>query len=75
VLEDGFDRWQTLFEDGITRMRERGILKPETDAANLACSILAALQGGLLLSQTRRTTQPLEAALDGALAVLRCHAV
>ena len=37
----------------------------------LALSTFAALHGGLLLTQTMQSTEPLEAALDGALAALR----
>jgi hypothetical protein len=35
-----------------------------TDIDRIALAMLAAIQGGLLLSQSRRDTAPLEAALD-----------
>ena len=40
----------------------------------IALSILAPLQGGLLLTQTMQSLKPLEAALDGALTALRASA-
>ena len=48
-------------------MRTRGELKPAADPADLATAVLTALQGGLLLAQTMRSTRPLELALDMAL--------
>ena len=39
-------------------------LPAETDVDRLATATLAALQGGLLLAQMHRSTEPLEAALD-----------
>ena len=52
---------------GFTMMRTRGELKPAADPADLATAVLTALQGGLLLAQTMRSTRPLELALDMAL--------
>ena len=46
-------------------MHGRGRLTPDTDPDALA--LLAALQGGLLLTQIKRDTKPLEAALDAML--------
>ncbi len=45
-------------------MQARGELPPDTDPDTLALALLAALQGGLLLTQVKRDTQPLKAALD-----------
>jgi hypothetical protein len=42
----------------------------EADPAALALATLAALQGGLLLTQMRRDTQPLETALDAMLTLI-----
>ena len=47
---------------------------PTADPRALALSTFAALQGGLLLTQTMESSEPLEAALDGALAALRAQA-
>jgi hypothetical protein len=46
-------------------MHERGELR--ADADRLATALLAAVQGGLLLTQVRRNTKPLEAAIDAML--------
>ena len=45
-------------------MRDRGELRRDADPDGLALAMLAALQGGLLLTQIRRETTPLEVALD-----------
>jgi hypothetical protein len=41
----------------------------------MALATLASLEGGLLLAKTTRTTVPLQAALDAAIAHLRAFAV
>jgi TetR/AcrR family transcriptional repressor of nem operon len=69
--EDGFARWEELLRDGLTAMRDRGDLRPEADPDQLALALLAAVQGGALLTQARRDTAPLEAALGTALAHVR----
>ena len=65
------DRWRGYLQDGLERMRSAGILRPDADPEKLALSTFAALQGGLLLTQTMQSLEPLDAALDGALAALR----
>jgi len=68
------DRWRGYLQAGLERMRSAGILRPDADSAKLALSTFAALQGGLLLTQTMQSLEPLEAALDGALAALHAAA-
>jgi TetR/AcrR family transcriptional repressor of nem operon len=68
ALAAGFDRWETGIRAGLQRMCDRGELRAGADPAALATATLAALQGGLLLSQVRHSTAPLQAALDQALA-------
>ena len=70
-LARGFVRWEAVFRDGIVTMRDGGRLRPDIDAESVAASILASLQGGLLLCTAQKSTRPLEAALDGALTLLR----
>src|SRR6185437_6746995 len=53
--------------DGFTLMRDRGDLIPAADPGALAPALLAAMQGGMLLTQTLRDTAPLRASLDAAL--------
>ena len=48
-------------------MNARGRLTPDADPDTLALALLAALEGGLLLTQIERDTKPLEAALDAML--------
>lgn len=70
-LVAGFARWEDAIRDGVAAMRERGELRADADPDRLATATLAAVQGGLLLTQVRRTTAPLEAALDMAIAHIR----
>jgi AcrR family transcriptional regulator len=69
--ERGFERWEAVLRDGLTAMRERGDLRREADPDELALALLAAVQGGALLTQARRDAAPLEAALNVALAHVR----
>jgi TetR/AcrR family transcriptional regulator, transcriptional repressor for nem operon len=50
-------------------MRDRGELRADVDVDAHALALLAAVQGGLR-SQARRDTQPLEVAVDMAIAHL-----
>jgi TetR/AcrR family transcriptional regulator, transcriptional repressor for nem operon len=70
-----FERWQALLADTLRAMVAGGQLQPGADVDRLALATLASLQGGLLLAKTTRTTAPLEAALDAAIAHLRAFAV
>ena len=71
----GFSRWEGLIHDGLRSMQAAGRLAPEADPAALALATLAALQGGLLLTQMRRDTRPLETALDAMLTLIASFAV
>ena len=66
ALVDSFDQWERYLSEGLTRMQARGELRTEADPAELAVAVMTSLQGGLLLSQTRKTTQPLQIALRAA---------
>ncbi len=74
-LGHSFDRWQEAFQRGLEAMRRRGLLAEEANPRSLSVAILAMLQGGLLLCQTRKSTEPLETALDGAILLLRRYAI
>ncbi len=63
-VADGFQRWEDSIRDGLRAMHARGDLPAEANPDRLALAILTALQGGLLLTQIRRETSPLEVALD-----------
>ena len=66
-VAEAFKRWEATVHNGFREMHARGRLTPDTDPDSLALALLAALQGGLLLSQIQRNTKPLEAALDAML--------
>ena len=66
-VAEGFKRWEATIQSGLREMHARGRLTPDTDPDTLALALLAALQGGLLLTQIERNTKPLEAALDSVL--------
>ena len=66
-LADGLDRWETAIREGLERMAARGELHPGADPAALAQNTLAAVQGGLLLTQVRRDPDQLRSALNGAI--------
>jgi TetR/AcrR family transcriptional repressor of nem operon len=67
ALVHGFADWETAIRNGLLAMQRRGELRADADADALALATLAALQGGLLLAQTRREIAPLTTALDAAL--------
>jgi TetR/AcrR family transcriptional repressor of nem operon len=70
ALASGFERWEQPLIAGLNRMQERGELRADASVHNLADITMAAIQGGLLLTQVRRDPQQLRRALDGARAVL-----
>ena len=73
-LAAGFERWEAPIRAGLARMRDRGDLRPDTDTDALALALLVALQGGLLLTQTRRDTAPLRVGIDTVLDHIRTYA-
>ena len=70
AIADGLGRWEAHLREGLTRMREHGKLAPDANPAKLATTTMAALQGGLLLTQVRRDPEQLRIALDGARTLL-----
>jgi AcrR family transcriptional regulator len=74
-LVASFDRWEGYLCRGLARMRERGALVAHANPATLAMAVMAGIQGGLLLTQTRKTSRPLRVALDAALVHLRTFAM
>jgi AcrR family transcriptional regulator len=73
-LAAGYDRWETPLRQGLERMRAEGKLRRGADPVRLATATLAAIQGGLVLTQARRDPQQLRIALDAAYAYLRSFA-
>jgi AcrR family transcriptional regulator len=70
-LARAFAQWEDMIRQGLAAIVERGELPSGSDVDRLAMAVLAGVQGGLLLSQLRRDTQPLEAALDTMIEHLR----
>jgi TetR/AcrR family transcriptional repressor of nem operon len=76
ALADGLERWESAIREGLERMTARGELRPDADPGALAQRTLAAVQGGLLLTQIRRDPNQLRSTLDGALdAILAARAL
>jgi TetR/AcrR family transcriptional regulator, transcriptional repressor for nem operon len=73
-LVTSFARWEDPIRQGLRAMKARGELRPDAAPDELALGVLAALQGGLLLTQTRRETAPLEVALDNMIDRIRSFA-
>ncbi|WP_297542913.1 TetR/AcrR family transcriptional regulator [Amycolatopsis sp.] len=69
----GFNRWEEDLRSGLLAMRERGKLPDRVDPERFALALLAAVQGGLVLTQARRDTVALEASLDTLIDCLRDH--
>jgi TetR/AcrR family transcriptional regulator, transcriptional repressor for nem operon len=74
ALASGFDRWEGPLREGLQKMRSHGKLARAADPSKLATATLASIQGGLVLTQTRRDPQQLRIALDAAYAYLRSFA-
>lgn len=68
------DQWRDKLAAGLRRMRDNGLLRPDADPDRLALAVFASLQGGLLVMQSKDDIEPLAAALDGALVMLRSYA-
>ena len=69
----GFDAWERLFADALGRMRERGELRPDAAPQVLATALLASIEGGMVLSQTRKDVASLRIAVNSGLAQVRTY--
>ena len=69
----GFDAWEHLLADALERMRQRGELRADAAPAMLATGLLASIEGGMVLSQTRKDVASLRIAVDTGLAQVRTH--
>jgi AcrR family transcriptional regulator len=65
------EEWRGYLEAGVERLRAAGEIGADADPHALSTAVFAALQGGLLLTASAESIEPLEASLDGALAMLR----
>lgn len=74
LLAGDFTEWADLLAAGLQRMKDRGVLRADADPHTLAIGVLAALQGGYLMSQVDRSTDPMAVALEMALDHVRSYA-
>jgi AcrR family transcriptional regulator len=74
TLAAAFSRWEDAIGQGLRAMQGRGELGPDADVDRLALATLAAVQGGLLLTQARRDTLALSSVLDLVIDHIRCEA-
>ncbi len=70
----GFDAWERLLAGALERMRQRGELRADAESAVLATGLLAAIEGGMALSQARRDMASLRIAVDAGITHLRTWA-
>lgn len=73
-LSEAFRAWSDAIRGALSRLCAHGLLAAEADLDALTTSMLASIQGGLLLAKTSRDVEPLRLALGGAIAQLRIHA-
>src|SRR5207302_10903043 len=66
-LAKSFSVWCDRIELGLVKMQERGELSDAADPRELALALLSAVEGGLLLAKTTRSSRPLEIAIDMAI--------
>ncbi len=70
LIAAGFDRWAAAISDGLRSLHTDWKLPSDIDPDDLATTLLATLQGGLLLAQVQRSTRPFETAVDTLLALV-----
>ncbi|HEY3845135.1 MAG TPA: TetR/AcrR family transcriptional regulator [Acidimicrobiales bacterium] len=69
LIAAGFERWAAAIGDKLRSLHADGKLPSGIDPDDLATTLLATLQGGLLLAQVQRSTRPFETAVDTLLAL------
>jgi TetR/AcrR family transcriptional regulator, transcriptional repressor for nem operon len=66
-LNEHFGQWRQLIAEALERMRDAGVLRTDINAPALATGLLAAVEGGYLLSQTAHDPRPMQTALNMAI--------
>jgi TetR/AcrR family transcriptional regulator, transcriptional repressor for nem operon len=66
-LAEHFAEWQAILAAALERMRDAGVLKSDIDGPALATGLLAAVEGGYLLSQTAHDPRLMQTALNSAI--------
>jgi len=71
LLDEAFRRWEAPLANGLQTIQDRGQLVADAEPRRLASSVIAALQGGMLLARVRGDIAPLRDTLEAAVAQLR----
>ncbi len=69
LISAGFDQWAAAIGDGLRSLHADGKLPPDIDPDDLALTLLAALEGGLVLGQALGSSRPIETAVNTLLAL------
>jgi len=69
LIAAGFDHWAAAIADGLRSLQTDGKLASGIDPDDLATTLLATLQGALVLAQVHRSPRPFETAIDTLLAL------
>src|SRR5271168_2817592 len=69
LIAAGFDQWVAAISDGLRSLHADGKLPSDIDPDDLATTLLATLQGGLLLAQVHGSYRPFETAVNTLLAL------
>ncbi len=69
LIAAGFDQWAAALSDGLRALHADGKLPSDIDPEALATTLLATLQGGLLLAQVHENPRPFETAVNTLLAL------
>ncbi|QLL06901.1 TetR/AcrR family transcriptional regulator [Mycobacterium vicinigordonae] len=73
-LSAGYDEWIELFRTGLVAMRRRGELRADADPRHLAVSLVAAHQGGAMVTHATGDAGPIAATLRAAVGYVRSFA-
>jgi TetR/AcrR family transcriptional regulator, transcriptional repressor for nem operon len=69
LIAAGFDQWAAAIADGLRSPHADGKLPPGIDPDDLAVTLLATLEGALVLAQVHRSSRPIETAVNTLLAL------
>src|SRR5260370_6795980 len=69
LIAAGLDQGAAAIGDGLRSLSPDGALPSDIDPDDLATTLLATLQGGLLLAQVHRRSRPFETSVDTLLAL------
>jgi AcrR family transcriptional regulator len=70
LIAAGFDQWAAAIADGLRSLHPDGKLPSGIDPDDLATTLLATLEGGLLLAQVQQRSRPFETAINTLLALV-----